>query len=84
MRTEGTTLDELRTAIDSLTTEPYQPVGVELVGHLSYEVGDGFAADFDGTVFIDAVEWIGPASEVCHGVSEVESSNRPERAKEPF
>lgn len=65
VRAEEGTLDELRASVAEWTSEPYQPVFVELEGCLSAEVGDGFASDYDGTAHIERLVGAAPAAEGC-------------------
>ena len=46
---------KLRAEHQALTTEPYQPVFVRVLGALSDEPRDGFALDYDGLFRIDSV-----------------------------
>jgi len=61
-------LDTFQTAIAEYTDEPFEPFFAEIDGRLSDETGDGFAADYDGQVFVEGVVQVAPASELdCDG-----------------
>ncbi len=61
-------LDVFQVAISEFTDVPFEPFSVEIDGRLSDETGDGFAADYDGQVFVDGVVEVAPASELnCGG-----------------
>lgn len=61
-------LDTFQTAIAEYTDEPYEPFFAEIDGRLSEEKADGFAADYDGQVFVESVVQVAPASELdCDG-----------------
>jgi hypothetical protein len=61
-------LQQLRTAHDSLTDRPYEPIYVEVEAHRSFEPLDGFAEETNGYLTITQVRVIRPASEVaCEG-----------------
>lgn len=61
-------LDAFQVAIAEYTDEPYEPFFAEIDGRLSDEKGDGFAADYDGQVFVEGVVQVAPASELdCDG-----------------
>lgn len=61
-------LDAFQVAITEFTDEPYEPFVAEIYGRLSDETGDGFAADYDGQVFVEGVVELAPASELdCDG-----------------
>ncbi len=63
IRAEPVILEELRDLSISLTAEPYEPIFIEIEGRLSSERGDGFAADYDGLVFITAIRRISASSD---------------------
>ncbi len=61
-------LDAFQVAIAEFTDEPYEPFAAEIYGRLSDQAGDGFAADYDGRVFVEGVVEVAPASELdCDG-----------------
>ncbi len=61
-------LEQLQLAVDRFTDEPYEPFFAIVEGRLSSEVGDGFAADYDGQVIIERLIHLAPANELdCDG-----------------
>jgi copper homeostasis protein (lipoprotein) len=48
-------LRRLRTAHDSLTSQPYEPVWVRVVARPSTQAADGFALDYSGLIEIQRV-----------------------------
>lgn len=57
-------LDAFQTALERFTDEPYEPFFAEIDGRLSDEIGDGFAADYDGQFFVERLIRLAPASEL--------------------
>jgi putative lipoprotein len=61
-------LERLQTAVGEYTDEPYEPFFAEIIGRLTEEAGEGFAADYDGQVMVDTLVRVAPASELdCGG-----------------
>jgi hypothetical protein len=64
MQTDPAGLAAFQVAIDRFTDEPFEPFFAEIEGRLTDEVGDGFAADYDGQFFVERLIRLAPAGEL--------------------
>jgi hypothetical protein len=68
MVADQASLDAFQLAVERFTDEPFEPFFAEIVGRLSDETGEGFAADYDGQFFVEDLVRLAPASELdCDG-----------------
>ena len=51
---------QLRKEHHKLTSKPYEPVYVEVKGHLIQKAAEGFAAEYDGQIVIDGIDLVRP------------------------
>jgi putative lipoprotein len=56
--------EALEVALERFTDEPFEPFSATLEGQLEENAGEGFAADYDGQVFVDRLIRLAPASEL--------------------
>jgi putative lipoprotein len=68
IQADAASLERLQTAVGEYTDEPYEPFFAEIVGRLTEEAGEGFAADYDGQVIVERLVRVAPANELdCGG-----------------
>ena len=64
MEADAASLQAFQVAIERYTDEPFEPFFAEIGGRLSDDVGNGFAADYDGRFFVERLIRLAPASEL--------------------